>query len=220
MKICGVCKLEKSLDQYTKDSKKEDGKNYRCKACDKASYDSRKEKVTARARELYNPETKRQYYLRNKVKKNEQSRKYRVANLQKLKDYQKEYNIAHRDHIRTRGRDYYIKNKSKIDSRNKEYLKKYCIENKAKMAAKAAKRRADKLQRTPKWLTPFDLHYISHLYIQARQLTLITGIVHEVDHIYPILGDTVSGLHCPLNLQIITRTENRSKINKICPEYT
>lgn len=219
MKQCGVCHIEKSLIEFTKDSKKADGKNYRCKQCDKDSYGRRKEQVTTRVRNNYNPKVKRQYYFKNKVVKNEQSRNYRLANLEKLKQYQQDYNQANKDYISNKGKDYYRSNKQRIDSRNKQYLKQYCKNNKAKLAAKAAKRRADKLQRTPKWLSQFDLQYIAHLYIQARELTLTTGIVHEVDHIYPILGETVSGLHCPLNLQIITRAENRSKINKICPEY-
>jgi hypothetical protein len=219
MKKCGVCSIEKSLEEFTRDSKKADGKNYRCKVCDKVSYGKRKDSVCARAKDRYNPEAKRAYYLENKDKKNQQSRQYRLDNLDKLKDYQKQYNKENKEYVSLRGREYYSANKTKIDSRTKEYLKEYCKNNKAKLAAKAAKRRAAKLQRTPKWLSEFDLQYITHLYIQARQLTLVTGIVHEVDHIYPILGETVSGLHCPLNLQIITRTENRSKINKICPEY-
>ena len=39
----------------------------------------------------------------------------------------------------------------------------------------------------------------------------------EVDHIFPVKGKTVSGLHVARNLQVIPRAENRAKGNKFCP---
>jgi hypothetical protein len=47
-------------------------------------------------------------------------------------------------------------------------------------------------------------------------LAVDTGILHEVDHIYPLCGDTCSGLHVPWNLRVITKHENRVK-NKALP---
>ncbi len=56
---------------------------------------------------------------------------------------------------------------------------------------------------------------IKAFYVEAERLTIKTGIQYEVDHIIPLQGEMVSGLHVHNNLQILTRSKNRSKQNKI-----
>jgi hypothetical protein len=75
-----------------------------------------------------------------------------------------------------------------------------------------AKRRATQLQQTPKWA---DLRKIEQFYIEAARLTKETGIQHHVDHIMPLRGKFVSGLHVHQNLQILTASENCSKSNRV-----
>lgn len=77
-----------------------------------------------------------------------------------------------------------------------------------KAAAGQQRRRAKKLQRTVAWA---DHDKIRQFYALARELTESTGIPHEVDHIYPLQGELVSGLHVETNLRVITKSENRSK---------
>ena len=69
-------------------------------------------------------------------------------------------------------------------------------------------RRLAKMQRTPKWA---DLEAIEQVYRRAAQLSRDTGVKMHVDHIVPLQGRLVSGLHTVENLQIIPATENCSK---------
>ena len=53
------------------------------------------------------------------------------------------------------------------------------------------------------------------MYLQATHLTEATGSRYVVDHIYPMRGSTVSGLHVPSNLRVVTERENQKKYNKV-----
>lgn len=56
--------------------------------------------------------------------------------------------------------------------------------------------------------------WIDSIYNEARALTKQTGIQYSVDHIVPLRGENVCGLHVPWNLQIMTKSENCSKGNR------
>jgi hypothetical protein len=87
--------------------------------------------------------------------------------------------------------------------------------NKSKVNANNAKRRATKLQATPGWC---EVEQIKELYTQSEVITEETGILHHVDHIVPLQSDIVSGLHCLANLQIIPAVDNLSKNNHHWPD--
>ena len=109
-------------------------------------------------------------------------------------------------------------NKKKWQQNNKDkrrvIRKKYEQANPAKTTARKAKRRAQKLQATPKWLTKQDFAAIREWYRAAKQLEKETGKKFHVDHIIPLRGRNVCGLHVPNNLQVITAIENVKKGNK------
>lgn len=86
--------------------------------------------------------------------------------------------------------------------------------NPARVKANKIKYEKKRSVATPPWLTAEHWAQMNALYEKARELTKQTGIRHEVDHIHPINGKTVSGLHVPWNLQILTQAENVSKSNR------
>lgn len=66
---------------------------------------------------------------------------------------------------------------------------------------------------TPPWLTEQHLQDIRDVYTHAKECGLLTGDSYHVDHIVPIKGKTVCGLHVPWNLQVLPAEVNISKKN-------
>lgn len=82
-------------------------------------------------------------------------------------------------------------------------------------AALNAKRRAAQLQRTPAWLTKHDYKVMEAKYAMSLWLSEVVGQQYHVDHIIPLQGKNVSGLHVPDNLRIIPAKENMKKGNRV-----
>lgn len=75
-----------------------------------------------------------------------------------------------------------------------------------KNAAYAAKHRAKLLNAIPTWA---DLRAIERLYTEAAE----SGM--HVDHIYPLQGKIVCGLHVANNLRLLPPLENLKKGNRL-----
>lgn len=125
--------------------------------------------------------------------------------------------------VQNRMLDYYKKNKKYIIEKTSIWQKnfpdkvnlknsKWKKSNRNKIAAQAAKRRAKVIQRTPKWS---NNKIVSYYYNVCNFFNEINGYIkYHVDHIVPLCGKKVSGLHVHNNLQIITASENCKKNNK------
>ena len=181
--------------------------------------------VTSEAARAHKKEYNKEHYQANKGRLLARRKAYIQANKERVAAYAKAYNIAKKEQRSAYHREHYtnIREKKCADARayyqaNKEkkaaYTQAYAQANPGKINAISAKRKAAKIQRTPNWLTVDDYHAIRTLYETAAALTKSTGINHHVDHIIPLQGRTVSGFHCPTNLQILTATENQIKNNK------
>jgi hypothetical protein len=97
--------------------------------------------------------------------------------------------------------------------RRQKYKKVWAKENSDKVLSNKAKRRSSEIKRTPSWLADSHWFEIDCIYKYCASLRSI-GLNFHVDHIVPLQGKLVSGLHTPWNLQVIHATENFSKGNK------
>lgn len=99
--------------------------------------------------------------------------------------------------------------------RHNEKCAKWVRNNRGKVNARTARRYASKKQATPKWVTKNSDYswMISEAYDLALLRSKLTGQKWEVDHIVPLRGKNVSGLHTPWNLRVVLQTENRKKSN-------
>ena len=87
------------------------------------------------------------------------------------------------------------------------------IEHREDIYAKNARRRA--AERRPSWLTDEQKAEITAFYAEAIRISRETGVKHHVDHIVPLRGKGVTGLHVPWNLRVIPASVNRSKKNNM-----
>jgi hypothetical protein len=129
---------------------------------------------------------------------------------QKKRERDVQYRKENRDRCRATIVAWSAKNPEKV----KLYASKTKANNKGKVNAHTVKRRLAKINRTPKWLTADDHWVIEQAYDLAALRTKLFGFAWHVDHIIPLQGKLVSGLHAPYNLQVIPGVENVRKSNK------
>lgn len=99
--------------------------------------------------------------------------------------------------------------------RHERLMKEWAENNRDKVNAKWMRRYANKKQRTPSWLTDAQHKQIELEYALADWCSTVMGEDYHVDHIIPLQGKTVSGLHVPWNLQVIPAKLNQQKSNKL-----
>lgn len=123
--------------------------------------------------------------------------------------YMQAHHVKNQTHIVAKAVKWVAENRAKHNAKCNQWAK----QNAAKVNARTARRYASKTQATPKWLSPDDYWMIEQAYELAALRTKMFGVPWEVDHIVPLRGKTVSGLHTPWNLQVVTQAENRRKSN-------
>lgn len=102
----------------------------------------------------------------------------------------------------------YVKHKSTHLAQKRVYRQ----SNKGKINALVAKRKAQVKLRTPSWA---DTDKIKSYYEVCAFFNEVNGYIkYHVDHVIPLQGSVVSGLHVENNLQIIPWLDNIRKKNK------
>ena len=101
----------------------------------------------------------------------------------------------------------------------KEYKRQYRQDNKAFINFLSQNRKLAMMQRTPLWLGTEEMWLIEEAYQLAALRTKLFGFAWHVDHVIPLRGKKVSGLHTPQNLSVIPGVFNMQKTNKFEVEY-
>ncbi len=147
-------------------------------------------------------------------------------NIEKVNNLRKAWKDSNRNKELANMRNYYLNNKEKEKQyqrvyyvTNKDKIQLYNKNNSDKLSAKCAKRRASKLSATPNWLTEEHFEQIKIFYKKAKNLGKWSNVSYHVDHIIPLQGKIVSGLHVPWNLRVITEEENLRKSNNLGEDY-
>lgn len=124
------------------------------------------------------------------------------------KEGRKEYR---RLHYKQNRESYIEKAKNQPKEKAREYRRKYAKNNPAKVRAKVIARKRNLKEATPGWLTDAQWREMNAKYMEARKVTQETGVPHDVDHIVPLKGKTVCGLHVPWNLRVLEASVNRGR---------
>lgn len=140
----------------------------------------------------------------------ERVKAWRIANPEKWAEQSKRYAEKYPEKSVART----IKWRDSNPERAAEVSRKTRYKNKDRVLANKAKYRADKIQRTPKWVDKEHLWMIKEVYNLAIERTKLHGFEWHVDHIIPLNGKNVSGLHVLENLQVIPGIDNLRKNNK------
>jgi len=198
-KVCSKCQEEKSEDSFYVD-KRRGSLRPACKMC-LSKQDLAWKKRNPEAAKQHNkdwrqrnPEKPRQYakndYYKNYERHKEEAKRFRKANPEKVRKWKAQWRNRNREKVRQKS-------------------SKWAANNPRKGREKSARYYARKVGAIPKWASKSE---IRRIYEECP-----SG--YEVDHIYPIKGEQVCGLHVPENLQYLTPSENYSKGNKMPEDH-
>ena len=135
------------------------------------------------------------------------SRRSELSNPERRKTRWAKFRTAHQARRNAQASAYYRDNWDLRRTRQKQWI----AENPGKVVARRLRRRDRARIATPSWA---DFAVINQFYARASDIERVTGIRHNVDHIVPLFGKNVCGLHVEHNLQILTQSENFSKSAK------
>ena len=139
-----------------------------------------------------------------------------LSNRDEVLERTKAYGKANRHITRKASKNYYDRNREASIQRKMDW----CKQNPDKAAASAANYRAKKKQATPLWLTGAHREEILRFYEHSKECGMLTGDDYHVDHIVPLAGENVCGLHVPWNLQVLPSDINIAKSNRYHGEET
>jgi len=199
MKECKICTKIYDFSRFYINRANSDGLDKNCRECERAR--------------------RRNNYLKHKDREIAYAKKWNEKNpglARKMSENWRKNNLPRRAATQ---REWARKNKHKVkisaDKTTKKKKEADLALFKGTVAFKQSIQCAKKRNILPKWITKAHLNEIKAIYIKAARISQETNTPHDVDHIIPIHGKIVTGLHVPWNLQILTHKENAAKSNKL-----
>jgi len=137
-------------------------------------------------------------------------RAYREANAERIAAKKAAWKVANKDYVAAKDKAYAEANPEKRTLARKKWIAANPGKNTAAKALNEQKRK----QRIPTWLSEDDKWMVEQAYELAAMRSKMFGFKWHVDHIIPLNGKRVSGLHVPTNLQVVPWIDNLKKYNK------
>jgi hypothetical protein len=224
-KSCRICGSVKPLDGFPPRKSSRDGRRSECRECVRAFKVSWDAENKTRIRE-YNIRYVSKDPERVLALQKLSAKRSREKNREALRASYREWYQANRDKAAAATRAWMENNpdwRSHYREKNRERLseksRSWAQKNKAAILAKTRRYQLKKARAQPDWLSAIEHAQIQEMYDVALAVSVQTGVQHHVDHIHPLQGKSVCGLHVPWNLQVLPRSENIRKHNKLVDAF-
>lgn len=194
-KICSKCGEDKSIEAYSRQANRKDGRAGDCKICARArvaKWEKENREHCAAQKSAYYQATKERVAARNAERESREP------------GWKARYDAVRR-----------AANGSKIVQQVAEWRRRNPEKYKVLSNRHNAVRRASKRRAMPEWA---DRAAISVVYAEAIRLSAAFGMPFHVDHIVPLNSKQVCGLHWEHNLQILVASENHKKSARFDPD--
>ena len=195
-KICTKCGVEKGVDAFALERRGRFGVSSKCKICEK--------------------EYAAAYYIKNKKRINAMNKLWSEGNSSKFLEYTRRYRESNPEKFFESRRKSAAAWREKNLEKSRELCRQYQKANPHVSAANAAARQHHIKLATPSWA---NKHFIAEAYHIAKVREQMLGGKWHVDHVIPLRGKRVCGLHVENNLQVVRAETNLRKGNKLLEEY-